>query len=63
WTYHIPFDDLPSKPFDIICRATDTNANSQPESPVGIWNVLGHMNNAWHKITLQIDEKCLKKGS
>ncbi|CAF4171035.1 unnamed protein product, partial [Rotaria magnacalcarata] len=63
WTYHIPFDDLPSKPFDIICRATDTNENSQPESPVGIWNVLGHMNNAWHKITLQIDEKCLKKGS
>ncbi|CAF3150800.1 unnamed protein product [Rotaria sp. Silwood2] len=61
WTYHIPFNDLPSKPFDIVCRAMDTHCNSQPDTSLGIWNILGLMNNAWHKVTLQIDDKFLKK--
>ncbi|CAF1193172.1 unnamed protein product [Rotaria sordida] len=61
WTYHIPFNDIPSKPFDIICRAMDTHTNSQPDTPLGIWNIRGLMNNAWHKITLQIDENFLKE--
>ncbi|CAF1246376.1 unnamed protein product [Rotaria sordida] len=61
WTYHIPFNDIPSKPFDIICRAMDTHTNSQPDTPLGIWNIRGLMNNAWHKISLQIDENFLKE--
>ena len=40
----------------------DSHANTQPDSPLGIWNVLGQLNNAWHKITLQIDDKFLKKN-
>ncbi|CAF1149648.1 unnamed protein product [Adineta steineri] len=56
WTYRIPLNDLPSKPFDVMCRAMDTHANSQPDTPLGIWNIRGVMNNSWHKITLQIDQ-------
>ncbi|CAF3695984.1 unnamed protein product [Rotaria sordida] len=61
WTYHIPFNDIPFQPFDIVCRAMDTHCNCQPDTTIGIWNILGVMNNAWHKITLQIDEKFLTK--
>ncbi|CAF3522276.1 unnamed protein product [Rotaria socialis] len=62
WTYHINASDIPSKPFDIVCRAMDTHGNTQPDTPLGIWNVRGVMNNAWHKITLQIDDSFLKKA-
>jgi sulfite oxidase len=61
WTYHIPLNELPNKPFDIVCRAMDIHSNTQPDTPLGIWNIRGVMNNAWHKITLQIDEEFLKK--
>ena len=61
WTYHLPLGDLPAKPFDIVCRAMDIHSNSQPDTPLGIWNIRGVMNNAWHKITLQIDQDFMKK--
>ncbi|UJR09097.1 hypothetical protein I4U23_013344 [Adineta vaga] len=56
WSSHIPLKDLPSEPFDIVCRAMDIHTNSQPDTPMGIWNIRGVMNNSWHKITLQIAE-------
>ncbi|CAF4352354.1 unnamed protein product, partial [Rotaria magnacalcarata] len=62
WTYHINVNDIPSKPFDIVCRAMDIHGNTQPDTPLGIWNVRGVMNNAWHKITLQLDDSFLKKS-
>ncbi|CAF4909292.1 unnamed protein product [Rotaria sp. Silwood1] len=61
WTYDIPFNDIPSKPFDIVCRAMDIHTNSQPDTPLGIWNIRGLMNNAWHKVTLKIDKNFLKE--
>ncbi|CAF1105414.1 unnamed protein product [Adineta ricciae] len=61
WSTHIPLKDLPSEPFDIVCRAMDIHSNSQPDSPLGIWNVRGVMNNSWHKITLKIDASFSKK--
>jgi sulfite oxidase len=61
WTYHIPLNELPSEPFDIVCRAMDIHSNSQPDTPLGIWNIRGVMNNAWHRITLKIDSNDFKK--
>jgi sulfite oxidase len=55
WSYQLPFDQLPKEPFEIVCRAMDTHV--QPDSARGIWNVRGVMNNAWHKMTVQIDRK------
>jgi sulfite oxidase len=40
---------------EIICKATDAQYNSQPESPEPIWNVRGLNNNSWHKVFVGID--------
>lgn len=61
WSYEIPFGQLPKEPFTIICRAMDTHSNSQPDTARGIWNIRGLMNNAWHKIDVQLDRDYLKK--
>ena len=39
---------------EIVCKATDTSCNSQPESLEGIWNLRGILNNAWHRVTVQV---------
>ena len=61
WTYQLPLDNLPEKPFEIVCRAMDVHSNAQPDTPLGIWNVRGVMNNAWHRISLQLDPDLLKQ--
>ncbi len=35
---------------EIICRAWDAAAQTQPESPAHVWNFKGYMNNAWHRV-------------
>jgi sulfite oxidase len=34
----------------LICRAWDSAAQTQPESPAQLWNFKGYMNNAWHRV-------------
>ena len=38
--------------FEIICKATDSSYNTQPENNNFSWNVRGLNNNSWHKIKL-----------
>lgn len=38
----------------ILCRCFDSSYNSQPERPETVWNVRGVVNNAWHKIKINI---------
>ncbi len=47
--------DVPSDTdtVEIVCVASDSNQNTQPETAKSIWNVRGLMNNAWHKISVQ----------
>lgn len=42
--------DLPAGPHEILCRAWDTAAQTQPERPEHVWNFKGYMNNAWHRV-------------
>jgi sulfite oxidase len=42
--------DLPAGNHEIVCRAWDTAANTQPEHPAQVWNFKGYMNNAWHRV-------------
>jgi sulfite oxidase len=42
--------ELPAGPHELVCRAWDSAANSQPEDPAHLWNFLGLMNNAWHRV-------------
>lgn len=37
---------------EIIARAWDTSAASQPENPAALWNPKGYVNNSWPRITV-----------
>ncbi len=37
----------------LLCKATDSACNAQPESAVGIWNIRGLANNSWHRVRVR----------
>ncbi|MDP9119905.1 MAG: molybdopterin-dependent oxidoreductase [Acidobacteriota bacterium] len=37
----------------LACRAWDSSAQTQPESPAQLWNFKGYMNNAWHRVRVR----------
>jgi DMSO/TMAO reductase YedYZ molybdopterin-dependent catalytic subunit/glyoxylase-like metal-dependent hydrolase (beta-lactamase superfamily II) len=37
---------------ELVVRAWDSSANTQPESPATRWNPKGYLNNAWHRVSL-----------
>jgi len=37
---------------ELVCRAWDSAAQTQPEHPAHVWNFKGYMNNAWHRVRL-----------
>lgn len=39
----------------IVARAFDSAANTQPEHAAAIWNFKGYMNNAWHRVEVNVD--------
>jgi sulfite oxidase len=47
--------DMPPGESEIIVRALDSAANTQPEHVRHIWNFKGYMNNAWHRIKVQCE--------
>lgn len=48
WELKIKSDNL--RNLEVICKATDSSYNTQPEKPEFAWNVRGLNNNSWHKI-------------
>jgi sulfite oxidase len=46
WTADL---DVGPGPGELVVRAWDSAASTQPESPAKIWNLKGYMNNAWHR--------------
>ncbi|HEX7181823.1 MAG TPA: sulfite oxidase [Thermoanaerobaculia bacterium] len=42
--------DLPPGEHELVCRAWDSAAQTQPEHPAQVWNFKGYMNNAWHRV-------------
>jgi sulfite oxidase len=42
--------DLPAGGHELVCRAWDSAAMTQPEDPAHVWNYKGYMNNAWHRV-------------
>jgi sulfite oxidase len=42
--------DLPAGSHEILCRAWDSAAQTQPENPAQVWNFKGYANNAWHRV-------------
>ena len=46
--------DLPQGQHEIVVRAWDSAANSQPETIASTWNFKGYVNNAWHRIRITL---------
>ncbi len=44
--------DLPPGEHELVARAWDSAANTQPELPV--WNFKGYMNHAWHRVPVTV---------
>jgi len=53
WTFWRAELDLPAGDQEIVCRAWDSAANTQPERVEPLWNFKGYMNNAWHRVRVQ----------
>ncbi len=54
WEASLPIPE-DSKELGILCKATDTSHNCQPETAAGIWNLRGLIHNAWHKVTVPVE--------
>ncbi len=55
WTLWELEVDIPTDKteLEIVCVASDSQHNTQPESVKSIWNARGLMNNSWHRINIQ----------
>ncbi len=45
--------DLPTGNHELVVRAWDAAANTQPERVAPLWNFKGYMNNAWHRVRVR----------
>ena len=50
WTFWTAPLDLAPGEHEILCRAFDTAAQTQPGDPSQVWNFKGYANNAWHRV-------------
>jgi len=40
---------------ELICKATDSAYNDQPDTVAPIWNLRGVLTHSWHRVTLRVD--------
>lgn len=56
WTlWKVQFDLKPGK-FQLVVRAVDSAGNVQPKDMEQVWNFKGYMNNAWHRININVQD-------
>jgi len=53
WTLWRAEIDLEPGDHELVCRAWDSAANTQPEAVAPLWNFKGYMNNAWHRVRVR----------
>ncbi|CEF64282.1 Sulfite oxidase, mitochondrial [Strongyloides ratti] len=56
WRTTITIPDDCKDTLTIVCKATDRQYNTQPETASGIWNVRGLLHNAWHRVEINLTE-------
>ncbi len=56
WTWRLWEAQIRLSPgaHQLVARAWDNAANTQPEATRHIWNFKGYMNNAWHRIDIRV---------
>lgn len=47
------FELQPGK-HQLVARAVDSSANEQPQDVAQVWNFKGYMNNAWHRVNVDV---------
>ena len=47
------FELQPGK-YQLVVRAVDSSANEQPQNVSQVWNFKGYMNNAWHRVNVEV---------
>eukprot|EP00245_Coleochaete_scutata_P010478 TRINITY_DN3671_c0_g2_i1.p1 TRINITY_DN3671_c0_g2~~TRINITY_DN3671_c0_g2_i1.p1 ORF type:complete len:580 (+),score=104.36 TRINITY_DN3671_c0_g2_i1:155-1741(+) len=53
----VPKEREPSGTVQICAKATDASYNSQPDNVAPIWNLRGVVNNAWHRVQVNVGEE------
>ncbi len=56
WEAEVPLPVAHKDNIEIICKATDNAYNTQPDSVAGVWNLRGVLNNAWHRVQIEVEE-------
>jgi sulfite oxidase len=56
WSWRLWKADVNLKPgsHQFVVRAVDGSANSQPQELAQVWNFKGYMNNAWHRVRVDV---------
>ena len=54
WTLWKASFDLAPGNYQLVVRAMDTAANTQPQDISQVWNFKGYMNNAWHRVNIEV---------
>ncbi|KAK9817424.1 hypothetical protein WJX74_000342 [Apatococcus lobatus] len=61
WSWSLWEAEVPApaaqRDIEIICKATDNAYNTQPDSVAGVWNLRGVLNNAWHRVKVQVTDQ------
>jgi sulfite oxidase len=47
--------EVEAGPGELVARAWDSSATTQPEDPARIWNLKGYVGNAWHRVRFTAD--------
>jgi sulfite oxidase len=46
--------ELGPGPYELVVRAWDSAATTQPEKAEGLWNLKGYINNSWHRVRFTV---------
>lgn len=41
---------------ELLCRAVDNSYNTQPDTTAPLWNLRGVLNNAWHRVRVNVEQ-------
>ncbi|MFB6286134.1 MAG: molybdopterin-dependent oxidoreductase [Candidatus Bipolaricaulia bacterium] len=55
WVFWEADVELTPGQHELVVRAWDSAANTQPESVAPLWNFKGYMNNAWHRVRVSVE--------
>lgn len=55
WQCNVPIPKNHNGKMNILCKAVDSSCNTQPDTVAPVWNLRGCLNNAWHRVSIAVD--------